>query len=113
MQTEAEKELTDCLMKTNLSIKVIQYAIGIISSCEKNMIQVRKETPSKDKWVYCDVIPLLTLLGVNHGPPLLHTSKTFFYINSTEERINQFSILYMINPTLHVNKLFRDQVENS
>ena len=29
----------------------------------------------------------------------------------TEKRMNQFPIIYMINPRLNVNKVFRDQVE--
>ena len=33
-----------------------------------------------------------------------------FFINTTEERIDPFSIRYMIKPTLHVNKVFRYQV---
>ena len=28
-----------------------------------------------------------------------------------ENRVNQFAIGYMVNPTLHVNKELRDQVE--
>ena len=39
--------------------------------------------------------------------------KRFVYINTTEERINQFEIGCMINPTLHVNNVFKDQVENA
>ena len=34
-----------------------------------------------------------------------------FYINTTKKRINLFAIGYMINPTLNVNRMFRDQVE--
>ena len=33
------------------------------------------------------------------------------HIYSTDEWINQFAIGYMINPSLHINKLFRQQVE--
>ena len=29
----------------------------------------------------------------------------------TYKQINQFSIVYMINPSLHINKVFREQVE--
>ena len=53
----------------------------------------------------------LTLLGVNHCQPILHMSKILVYIYTTYERINKFLIGYMINPTLHVNKVFREQVE--
>ena len=33
------------------------------------------------------------------------------HLHSAYERINQFAIGYMINPSLHVNKVFREQVE--
>ena len=33
------------------------------------------------------------------------------YTNNTEKRINIFAIGYMVNPTLYVNKVLRDQVE--
>ena len=39
--------------------------------------------------------------------------QNIFYINIIEKQINQFSLGYMINPTLHVNKVFRYQVEKS
>ena len=38
-------------------------------------------------------------------------SRRFIYINTTNEIINQFAIEYMINPTIHANKVFRDKVE--
>ena len=37
--------------------------------------------------------------------------KIFVYVNTTEERIHKFVIDYIINPTLHVNKVFIYQVE--
>ena len=36
--------------------------------------------------------------------------KNFVYLNNTEERINEFLIGYMFNPTLYVNKDFKEQV---
>ena len=30
----------------------------------------------------------------------------FVYINSTNKRINEFTIGYIVNPTLHDNKVF-------
>ena len=38
-------------------------------------------------------------------------SKIFVYINTINERINLFAIGYIINRTLHIIKVFRDQVE--
>ena len=37
-------------------------------------------------------------------------SKIIVYIYSTFKLINPFTIGYMVNPTLHVNKAFREQV---
>ena len=53
-----------------------------------------------------DIIPLFTLLGVNHRQPILHMSKRMVHFHSIDETINQFSIGYMINPSLHFNKVF-------
>ena len=35
------------------------------------------------------------------------------YLYTIDEQANQFSIDYMINPSLRINKFFREQVENS
>ena len=55
----------------------------------------------------------MPLFGVNNLLPLLHISKEFVYINNTEELINGFAIIYMVNPTFHVNKSFKEKVENA
>ena len=57
------------------------------------------------------VIPLFPLLGVNNRQPLIHMSKILVYLYTTEKRINQFVIGYVINPTLQVNKVFREKFE--
>ena len=38
-------------------------------------------------------------------------SKIMVHIYLTDERINPFTIGYIINPSLHVNKVFREQFE--
>ena len=38
-------------------------------------------------------------------------AKMFLWIHETRERINEFSIGYMINPKLHINKSLKEQVE--
>ena len=38
-------------------------------------------------------------------------SRKIVLINAAQERINQISIGYIINPTLHVNKVFRNEVK--
>ena len=51
-----------------------------------------------------------SLLGANHRLHLLHMAKRFIWIEETKERINKFTIGYMINPTLKINKAFIEQV---
>ena len=56
-------------------------------------------------------MPMLPLLGVDHRLQLLYMAKRFIWLEETGKLINEFEIGYMINPSLHVNKTFRDQVE--
>ena len=54
----------------------------------------------------------MPIVGVNHHIPILHTSKRMVHIYTTGKTINQFSIGYMINPSLKFNNKFIIQVEN-
>ena len=53
----------------------------------------------------------MTILGVNHSLPILHLSKIIVHITTTEKTIYQFPIGYIINPSLHFNRVFREQVQ--
>ena len=53
---------------------------------------------------------MLSLLGSNNRPPLFHMSEHFIWINEKKRCINEFTIGYMINPGLNVNKAIREQV---
>ena len=53
----------------------------------------------------------MPLVGLNHRQPILHMSNLMVHCYSIDESINQFSICYMINPSLHFNKVFIEQVE--
>ena len=50
------------------------------------------------------------LLGNNHRLPLSHMAKSYIWVEETKERINEFSIGYMINPTLIINKYIKEKV---
>ena len=56
-------------------------------------------------------MPMLSLIGGNHCLPLFHMAKLFIFLNETRQHINKFTIRYMINPGLNVNKSFREQIE--
>ena len=51
------------------------------------------------------------MLGTNHRLPLSYMAKSFIWIEEKNQRINELSIAYMMNPNLHKNKSFREQVK--
>ena len=53
----------------------------------------------------------MPLLGVNNCQPIIHMSKILVYIYRTYKQVIKFSIGYMINPSLHINKVLREQVK--
>ena len=88
-------------------LKVIKSVIFSIHTYEQDMIAVGNENKKikiKDKRNYCHHMPMVSLLGANHRLPLFHMAKCFIWINETKQRINEFTIRYMINPGLNVNK---------
>ena len=58
-----------------------------------------------------DVILLLPLLGVNHLQPIIYMYKRLVYLYTTDKKIIQFAIGYMIDTPLHINKVFIEQAE--
>ena len=78
------------------------------------MIELEKERnkiTTKYRWETIDTIPLLPLFGANYCQPLIHMSKRLVYLYETWKKINQFAGGYMINTSIRVNKVFREQVE--
>ena len=53
----------------------------------------------------------MPLVGVNHCQAILHICRRMVHICSTYDLINQFEIGYVINPSLHVNKGLREQID--
>ena len=74
---------------------------------------VFKKNPANDRWELPAFIPLMPIVGVNHRLPILYMSKIMVHIYTTDKTVHQFSIDYMINPSLHINKMIKTQVENS
>ena len=73
--------------------------------------KIKQNNIGKYIWEKLDVNPLMVLVGVNDRHPILHMSKIMVHCYSTDEITNQFSIGYIINPSLNCNKVFRLQVE--
>ena len=55
-------------------------------------------------------MPVQSLLGDNNRLPLFHVAKSFIWLEETKERINEFLIVYMIDPKLNINKAFIEHV---
>ena len=70
-----------------------------------------KNIPAKDKWEIPAVIPLMPIVGLNHRLPILHMNKIMLHIYTSCKIMNQFTIGYMIKPSLRFNNAFRTQVE--
>ena len=58
-----------------------------------------------------NILDMQSMLGTNFRMPLLHMSKSYIWIEETNQRINEFSIGYMMNPTFNRNRAFKDQVK--
>ena len=85
-----------------------------IDKHEKKILVVgyrNKIIETKDKWNQLNILDMQYMLGNNCRRPLLHTSKSYIWIEETNERINQFSIGYIINPNFHKNKAFKEQLK--
>ena len=90
----------------NFQYHIIHYVINIVPLCGEKMIELAKEKKknlAKDKWELPSVIPLIPIVGFNHRLPTLHMSKMTVHVYTTDKTVHQFSIGYMINPSLHIS----------
>ena len=98
-------------MTMNFKYHVRYSVINIVPSCGEKRYNWQKKIPAKDKWELPAIIPLMPIVGVNIHLPILHMSKIMVHIYTTDKTVHQFYIGYMINPSLHINKIFKTQVE--
>ena len=85
-----------------------------IEQHEKDILAVgyiNKTIETKDKSNQMNISDMQSMLGTNCCMPLLHMSKRYIWIEETNKLINEFSIGYMMNPTLNRNRAFKDQVK--
>ena len=52
-----------------------------------------------------------SLVETNDRLPLSHMANIYIWLEKTNQRINEFSIGYMMNPNLITNKAFKEQVK--
>ena len=95
------------------SLKLINLVIFDIDNHEKEILAVGygKKMEIKDKWNQLNLIDTQSVLGTNHHLPLARIFKSYIWLQETNQRINDFSIVYMMNPNLHKNKAFKYQVK--
>ena len=72
---------------------------------------INKKIETKDKWNQINILSMESVLGANFRMPLIHMSNRKNWIEETNQRINEFSFAYMLNPTLNKKKAFKEQVK--
>ena len=85
-----------------------------IDNHEKQILAVsykNKTIENKYKWNKLNLLGIKYLLGTNSHMPLLHMAKSCIWLEEKNQHINEFSIGYMMNPNLHKNKAFKQQVK--
>ena len=58
-----------------------------------------------------NLLEMQSMLGTNCLMPLLQMSKGYIWLEETNRSINEFSIGYMMNPTLNKNRAFKYQAK--
>ena len=58
-----------------------------------------------------NILDMQSMLEANFCMPLLHMSKSYIWLEEKNQRINEFSIGYMMNTTLYRNIAFKNQVK--
>ena len=67
-----------------------------------------KKVETKDKWNKLNLTDIKSLLGTNHSLPLSHMAKSYIWREVKNQRINELSIEYTMNPNFNMNKSFRE-----
>ena len=95
-------------------LKVIKSVLFTIANHEKDILAVgyeKKTIQTQEKWSQLNLMHIQSLLGNNHRLPLSHMAKSYIWLEETNQRLNEFSIGYMMNPNLSINKAFKEQVK--
>ena len=82
-----------------------------IDNHEKEILAVgyeNKKIETEDKWNQLNIIDVQYMLGNNHRPPLSHMSKSYIWLEEKNQRINELSIGYIMNPNFNIKKSFRE-----
>ena len=72
---------------------------------------INKNIETKDKWNQIHILSMASMLWENCRMLLIHISNRKKWIEEKNQRINDFSFAYMLNPILNKNKPFKEQVK--
>ena len=114
IDSQSHEKIRKRLLLNLFSLKVIDLVLFNIDNNENDILAVdlqNKKIESKDKWNKMNLLDMQSLLGTNCCMPLLNISKSYIWIEKTNQRIDEFSIGYMMNPNLNRNRAFKDQVK--
>ena len=81
-----------------------------IDNYEKEILAVGykdKTIQTQDKCNQLNLVDIKSLLRTNHRLPLSHMAKRYIWLQETNQGINEFSIGYMTNQNLSINKAFK------
>ena len=81
---------------------------------EKEILAVdykNKKNQTQEKWNQLNIMDIQSLLGTNYHLPLSHMAKSYIWLEETNQRNNEFSIWYMMNPNFSINRYFKEQVK--
>ena len=114
IDSKLQEEIRNRLLSKMFSFKVIKAVMFVIDNHEKEILAVgykNKTVETKDKCNQLNLMDIQYLLGTNHRLPLSHLAKIYIWLEEINQRINEFSIVHMMNPNLKRNKAFREQVK--
>ena len=79
-----------------------------IDNHEKDILAAgykNKTVQTNKKWNQLKIMDIQPLLGTDNCLPLSHMAKSYIWLEEKNQRINEFSIGYMMNPNLSMNKV--------
>ena len=113
INSQSHEMIRKILFLKTFSSKVIVLVLSNMDQYEKDILAVdyiNKRTENKNKWPQINVLNMHSMLLANCNMPLLHMSKRYIWIEEKNQRINEFSFGYMMNPTLFKNRTFKEQL---
>ena len=85
-----------------------------IDNHEKEILAVDyddKKIQTQEKWNQWNLMDIQSLLGTNHRLTLSNMAKSYIWLQEKNQHINEFSIVYMMDQNLSINKAFKKQVK--